>query len=224
MILRLRHIAICVVASLITTGRKKNLRLTNMKKQLNSHNFEQVYKWLGINLDKLGCIMLDVIPLKNMYSIEIDGAGVALYYAKNKTRFWIDGWVVGKVAHITLLYGLLEEGRNYEPHIQKVLEGWKMKNVEVDHIGYFDSPYKDEPYYCIVAHIKVTPELLEGHQRLEFLPHINTFAEYKPHMTIGYIRKDKGEAYRDTMIKQFNSLWAGKKMKIKESINLGGNK
>lgn len=196
--------------------------ITNMK-QLNSHQFEEVYKWLGINLDKLGCIMLDLEPLENMYSIEVEGAGVALYYAKNKERFWIDGWVVNKLAHITLLYGLLEEGKNFKMHIERVLENWKLEEVEIEDIGFFNSPYEDEPYYCLVAHIKVNDELLEGHQRLEFLPHVNTFTGYKPHMTICYLRKDSGEKYRDDMIEHFKKLWVGKKLKVK-SLNFGGNK
>lgn len=199
-------------------------KTNTMKKQLSSHQFSEVYKWLGINLNTLGCVMLDVEPLENMYSIEFDGAGVALYYAKNKERFWIDGWIADKVAHITLLYGLLEQGKNYEPHIAKVLEGWELKEVEISDIGYFDSPYPDEPYYCIIAHIKTTPELLEGHHRLEFLPHINTFDSYKPHMTICYINKEQGEAYRDRLIEHFKTLWVGKPIKVKETINLGGNK
>lgn len=195
-----------------------------MGNQLKSHDFMQVYKDLGINLNTLGCVMLDVVPLSNMYSIEAEGAAVSLYYAKNKERFWIDGWVADKVAHVTLLYGLLQEAKNYEPHIEKVLSGWSLPEVEVDHIGYFDSPYPDEPYYCIVAHIKVTPELLEGHQRLEFLPHINTFAGYKPHMTICYINKEQGVDYRDRMIESFNKMWAGAKLKTFDKVNLGGNK
>lgn len=192
--------------------------------QLNSHNFKEIYCRLGINLNQLGCVMLDIEPLSNMYSIEFDGAAVALYYAKNRERFWIDGWVVNKAAHITLLYGLLQEAKNYKQHIERVLEGWELNEVEIDNIGYFDSPYQDEPYYCIVAHIKVTPELMEGHQRLELLPHINTFTGYKPHMTICYIDKTQGEQYRDSLIKHFNECWAGKKLKVKFPINLGGNK
>lgn len=193
-------------------------------KELSSHQFSEVYKWLGINLNTLGCVMLDVIPLDNMYSIEFDGAGVALYYAKDKERDWINGWVADKVAHVTLLYGLLEKGKNYEAHIGKVLEGWKLDSVEIADIGFFDSPYLDEPYYCIIAHIKVTPELMEGHQRLEFLPHINTFSTYKPHMTICYINKEQGEDYRNRLIELFSKMWVGEKLQIKKTINLGGNK
>lgn len=191
-------------------------------KQLNSHQFENVYKELNINLDTLGCIMLDLKPLSNMYSIEYEGAGMMLYKSKNKDRFWIDGWVANKTPHITLLYGLLESGKNLEKQINQVLDGWKLEEVEIDHIGYFESPYPDEEYYCLVAHIKVTDDLLEGHQRLEFLPHINTFTGYKPHMTIAYIRKD--ENTRDNLLEEFNSLWSGKKLKVKQNINLGGNK
>lgn len=194
-------------------------------KQLNSHQFKDVYAKLGINLNTLGCVMLDIEPLDNMWSIEWDGAGTALYYAKNKERKWIDGWVVGKVAHITLLYGLLENAHNLEKEISRVLEGWEMETVEIDHISYFDSPYEDEPYYCIVAHIKLTDKLMEGHQRLEMLPHINTFTGYKPHMTICYLAKKEdpkvSEQYRDAMIEYFNRLWAGKKLNVKKTINLG---
>ena len=202
-------------------------------KQLKSHDFEEVYKWLGINLNKLGCVMLDLEPIKlPTYIIqdEVTGEqlnydkyiGERLYYAKNKERFWIDGYVADKVPHMTLLYGLLDEARNYESHIEKVLTGWKLDGVEIEDFGYFDSPYGDEPYYCIVGHIKVTPELLEGHQRLEFLPHINTFVGYKPHITIAYIQKD--EVVRDNLIADLRREFLGKKLKVSEKINLGGNK
>lgn len=192
-------------------------------KQIKSHDFEEVYKWLGLNLNTLGCVMLDLEPLPSMYSVVWEGSGVALYYSKNKERFWIDGWVCDKIPHITLLYGLLETAKNYESHIEKVLADWKLDEVEIDQIGYFNSPYPDEPYYCIVAHIKVSDELLEGHQRLEFLPHVNTFAGYKPHMTIAYIDKNQGEEYRDRLIVEFNQCWKGKKVSVKSQINLGGN-
>lgn len=187
-------------------------------KQLNSHQFQDVYKQMDINLDKLGCVMLDLDPLDNMWSLEQDGF-ISLYKSTNPNRKWIDGWVVSETAHITLLYGLLDNAHNWENPINQVLTGWNMDEVEIDHISYFDSPYEDENYYCIVAHIKVTDELMEGHQRLEFLPHVNTFTGYKPHMTICYI--EKNEKTRDTLLEQFNNLWAGKKLKVKSGINLG---
>lgn len=194
-----------------------------MEKQLSSHNFKEVYKWLGIDLNKLGCLMLDTEPIKtNYYQMMQDGVTAYFpeYKAKNKDRFWIDGFVGGS-PHLTLLYGFLTEAKDYKPHIEKVLEGWEMSTIKIADIGYFESPYEDEPYYCIVAHAEVTDALLEGHRRLEFLPHINTFTGYKPHITIAYIIKD--EAIRDDFITHLKKEYVGKELKI-IGLNYGGNK
>lgn len=160
-----------------------------------------MYAELGINIDKLGCIMLD-----------IDGANIpkpvdesVLYVTSNPDRFWIKGFVAGKVPHVTLLYGLMESGQKNKQYVDKVLEGWSIDSVEIDHVGFFESPYTDDPYYCIIAHLKITDNLLEGHKRLEFLPHINTFPDYKAHITIAYVKKD--EAVRDQVIDYYNKLF-----------------
>ena len=180
--------------------------------QLNSHLFEPVYKALKINLDTLGCIMLDVFPVKGI-EIKEDW----LYYTKDKKKFWIDGFTFNKIAHLTLLYGLLKSGQTWKKYVKAVLKGWEMDTIEIENIGYFNSPYKDEPYYCIVAHVKVTDLLMEGHQRLEFLPHINTFSGYKPHITLAYVKKD--EKIRDSVIAMFNNM-VGYKLPIK-GLNYG---
>ena len=185
-------------------------------KQLSAQQFKEVYKWLGINLNTLGCIMLD---LESIFEPPQDSDG--LYYSPDKEKYWIDGFVAQKNPHITLLYGLLQTGKNYELHIKKLLTDCILTEVEIESIGYFDSPYPDEPYYCIVAHIKVTPELLDAHQRLEFLPHINTFTGgYKPHLTLAYVKKDDN---RDNWIDTYK-YFIGKKLKVKPELNFGGDK
>lgn len=188
---------------------------------------------LGIDLNKLGCLMLDTEPISLPKHIIQDwqtGAGVNfdtffkelyMYEANNKDRFWIDGFVAEKTPHLTLLYGLTTEAKNFKPHIEKVLADWEMDTVTIDDIGYFESPYEDEPYYCVVAHIKVTDKLLEGHQRMEFLPHINTFAGYKPHVTIAYLKKY--ETARDVFIEDLKTALIGKELKV-TGLNYGGNK
>lgn len=187
--------------------------------QLNSHQFMSVYKDLDIDIDKLGCVMADIEPLDSMRSISDKGESDVLYYAQNSERKWIKGWIAGKTAHITLLYGLLQNAHTWADQVHAVLDGWELDEVEIDKVDYFESPYEDEPYYCIIAHIKVDEKLLEGHQRLEFLPHINTFTDFKPHMTICYIKKD--EQVRDSLITLFNKLWAGAKLKVNKEVNLG---
>lgn len=187
----------------------------------NSHNYQEIYDEMGINIDRLGCVMVDLEPIETPMIMDFK-MGIyeyLLYYTTNPDRKWIKGFVMGDTPHITLMYGLLDNVHNWEKYVSKVLEGWEMDSVEIDHIGFFDNPYVDEEYYCIVAHIKVTPELEEGHDRLEFLPHINTFEGYKPHMTIAYIKKD--DAKRDQLIADLSRELVGKKLAIKKEINLG---
>lgn len=189
-------------------------------KQLKSHDFPKVYEALGVDLSTLGCVMLDVEAIKMGPLSKQEEKD--LYYSEDKSRFWIDGLVCEKTAHCTLLYGLLEPAKNYAWHIDQVLEGWEMKTLEIESIDSFDSPYEDEDYYCIIAKIKVTPELLEGHQRLEFLPHIDTFAGYKPHISLAYVKKDDG--VRDRWIKIFQDTIGQGTLKIQWPLNFGGNK
>lgn len=183
-------------------------------KQLNSHMFENIYKELNIDINNLGCVMLDVFPQENISVNE-----EYLYYARNKDHFWIDGLVINKVGHITILYGLLESAIKWKKYVRQVLKGWSVASIEVEDIGFFESPIREESYYCIVAFAKVTDELVEGKQRLELLPHINIFTEYKPHVTLAYVKKD--EKARDFVIDYLRSLLKGRTMKLKEELNLG---
>lgn len=190
-------------------------------KEINTQDFPEVYKELGIDISKLGCVMLDVEPPKRDMS---EWKNLDFYTSTNPKHWWIKGWALDDKPHITLLYGLMKPAKEYKNQIHVVIKGWKYPEAEIEDVGFFDSPYDDEPYWCLIAHIKVTPELLEGHQRLELLPHINTFAGYKPHMTIAYIKKSSGIKYRDMVIDKMNEIFSGKKMKVKESLNLGGDK
>jgi hypothetical protein len=180
----------------------------------NSHDFLPLYKDMDINIDRLGCVMLDLeadIP-------EFPNKG-DLYYTKDEKKFWIKGFVAGKNPHVTLLYGLLKPAKEWKEYIDLVLKDWKLDTVRIKDIGFFESNIKDEPYYCIVAHIDVTPKLLEGHYRLELLPHINTFPAYKAHFTLAYVKKDN--AIREATIAFYNSKLRGKEFKIAK-VNYGG--
>jgi len=183
-------------------------------KEIKAFDFPEVYKWLGINLNTLGCVMA---PLELIDEPEF--VKPYLYKSPHPERFWIDGWVASKKAHMTLLYGLTNKAQNLYPHIEKVLEGWHLDSVDLNHIDYFPCPYPDENYWCIIAHIEISDALLEGRQRLCLLPHINTFPTYKPHMTLGYIQCN--EEKRDEIIKQTSNLLFHLKKKKTGTLDVG---
>lgn len=169
---------------------------------VNAYDYQEMYKELGIDFSQLGCIMLDVDanslpPFTNRDS---------LYDVQN------DSLAIGN-PHVTLLFGLLKSGWEYKKYVDLVLKGWNCSQVKIASIGFFDTPKPDEePYYCIVAHIEITPELQAGHDRLQMLPHVDTFPGYKAHMTIAYIKRD--DKIRDDVIDYYSSQIVGKTLKV----------
>ena len=154
--------------------------------ELSAQDFQKVYEDLGIDIPKLGCIMLDV-PALPVVELLGDDAESMLYTSENKERFWIKGAVGAKTAHVTLQYGLMESGVKWKKHVNTVLDGWELPMVTIDKISFFPSPFADENYSCIVGLVSVTDELMEGHHRLQMLPHIDTNPGYKPHVTLAYV-------------------------------------
>ena len=149
--------------------------------QISSRDFPNLYDDMDIDTSDLGCIMLDVAPVS------------VLKYVPNAAEDLVDETemdysnVPGEdVSHITLLYGLLENGNAWSDKVDQLLNGWKPGNVQIEKVDFFELPDS----YAVIGHIKKTPELVDGHERLTLLPHISTFSEYLPHMTFAYITKD----------------------------------
>ncbi len=201
-------------------------------REIKAHDYKEIYEMLGYNLSKLGCLMLDTEQIKLPSHIIQDwetGAGVNfdtffkelfMYKANNKERFWIDGYVAEKTPHLTLFYGFLQEAGCYKKHIELLLLNSKIDLVKIEDVSFFESPYEDEPYYCVVAKVEKTPELLEAHNKMTLLPNIQTFPDYKPHITIAYIKKD--ETARDIFIEDLKRSLVGKELKV-IGLNYGGN-
>ena len=156
-----------------------------------AHRFPDVHAALGINLSDLGCIMAEVEHIEVTDYARDAGLDPTrdLYVSPNLAeRFWINGAVAETGAHATLLYGLMQPGPVWREHVDALLADVDLGRVTVKHVGIFDSPYPDEPYKCIVAHLEITPELAKAHARLSYLPHINTFPGYQAHVTLAYVK------------------------------------
>jgi hypothetical protein len=172
--------------------------------KISSYSFPQVYEDLGIKTGNLGCIMLDTQTIE--ISDIIDDAS-HLYYSPNKDSNYIDGIVSEKIPHVTLLYGLMRSGPEMQKHVEAVLDDWTIPELMIDRVDFFESTDPEEPYYCLVAKLVPSQELVEGNSRLRLLPHIDTFPDYDPHITLAYIKKD--ETLRDSYIDMLNTKLKG---------------
>lgn len=191
-----------------------------------THELKDMYADLGVNTSDLGCIMLDVALFDVVSSVP--GGEGDLYYSTDPDSKYVQGEVSSTKAHITLLYGLLEKGPKWRDHVDRVLEGWTPPEyLEIESIGAFPSTNPSEDYTCIVAHIKVTPELSDANGRLRMLPHIDGFAEYKPHVTLAYVSNgpsgvDWARNTREKWIMSLASRLAGKNLPTL-GLNYGGD-
>lgn len=185
---------------------------------LSSYSFPQVYEDLGIGVQQLGCIMLNTEPLTVSDVISEDH----LYYAADPAAYkFVDGVVSEKVPHVTLLFGLMRSGPEMKKHVDAVLNDWELPGLAIEKVDFFESKIPTEPYYCLIARIVQSAEILEGNARLRLLPHVDTFPEYHPHITLAYIKKD--ETIRDSYLDMLNTKFAGKIIEPRD-LNYGGDK
>lgn len=186
---------------------------------LNSRQFPGVYKDLRVDLSKLGCIMLDLDPI-SVTSLVPDGED-DLFFSNDPQYPYAVGAVAEQVAHLTLLYGLMESGPHWRSQVDAVLEGWTPGPVVIDSVGFFPPSDQKEDYWVIVGHVQPTDNLIEGHQRLQLLPHIDTFPAYRPHVTLAYIKG--GEARKDKWIAALGDTFPAMTHPV-TGINYGGTK
>jgi 2'-5' RNA ligase len=175
---------------------------------LTREQISNIYQQLAINTDTLGCIMLDVEPLKVSDVIAPD----ELYYSTGPIGGkYTQGIVSETVPHVTVLFGLMQSGRIWKQQVDEALEGWSLPSLEIASVTFFDNSTPEEQYYCVVAELELTPELLEGNSRLRILPHCDTFPVFRAHITLAYIKHD--EAILNEILTVLNSRFAGKQVK-----------
>ena len=144
------------------------------------------YDEMGVDMNNLGCVMLDV---------EDPGFGnnihPRLWFTPTEEERQILGDKTSKFAretqsHVTLLYGLTENANTWRKYVDIALDGWEVPSyLEIKEFGVFAPAHGI--YEVLVAHILEYGALTDAHSRLRRLPHIDGFPTYKPHMTLGYM-------------------------------------
>lgn len=166
------------------------------------HEFSDLMKELTIDVNQLGAVMLPTEP----FDIFGDGRDELLdasdlYASNDPAKFWIQGDVSEK-AHITLLYGLLMHPyvEPMKTAVDTVLADWERPEYLIpERVTIFPSRDKEEPDYAAIV-VEIEDEhLMEAHRRLSYLPHVNTFPEYRAHMTLCYVKLDKAQWWMDIL-------------------------
>ena len=175
------------------------------------HDFKSVTDRLDIYPNELGAVLLDFESLGEKIFAE-----EWMYYSPNQEEWWIKGWV-GDRAHVTLRYGLLDQGVDLKNEIEDLLRDLPLPSVKAINTKIFGDP--EGPYAAIVLEVFQTPELMEFHRRLSYLPHVDTFTPWVPHVTVAYVKRE----YADLAVALSNHVFIGQTL-IPTRINLGEDK
>jgi len=147
-----------------------------------------LYARLGIDFDQLGCVMLDCEPPTFLHDLV-----PPTFWYRDPARPGEYGPEMQ--AHVTLLFGLIQNANTIRAEVDEVLEGWRAPEFfeasKRAPLEMFGGP--DAPYDCIVLRPSYDLGYSDAHRRLSRLPHINTFPDYQAHVTVGYVIKGAGK-------------------------------
>ena len=108
--------------------------------------------------------------------------------------------------HVTVKYGL---HTTQTTPVAGLLSHWGKIKATLRHVDIFDS----SPEYDVLIVNVESPDLVRMNRTIsDSLPHTDTQPGYKPHLTLAYLKKGKGEKWRNSMefsgqTFEFDTVW-----------------
>ena len=170
-----------------------------------------------INGYDYGCVMIDV-PVKNWNEI--------ISWIDKEDLYEVEGenYDIQERPHLTLLYGLHKEVT--PDMVKSIFDNFEGDiEVEVNGIDIFEN----EKFDVVKFNIKLTESLKWLNSKLSELPNSNEYPDYKPHITIGYVKKGMGKKYVKSdykyVVKNINEVtyYMSNGEEFKFSLNLNEN-
>lgn len=170
----------------------------------------------GKDNHEYGCVMLyptDKITLLN--DIQDTIPEDELYLGTDEDT----GYGLETKPHVTILYGIHTDVKDNE--VKTLIDDFNSINITIDEISMFENDKYD------VIKFGISNESLSKYnKKLLTLPHTNDFPDYKPHITIGYLKPGFGKKYvrvltdKEIINVEFNKVIYSKPDKTKITYNL----
>jgi 2'-5' RNA ligase len=130
-----------------------------------------------------GCLMLDF--KWNQWQSLLERIDEEDLFEPETGRYGLE-----KEPHITILYGLHEEvdGKTIQETLKDIL--YQSIEIQIDGIGIFEN----EEYDVVKLNVE-SPAIRYLNKLTTQLPHTTDYPDYKPHMTIAYVKKGLGKKY-----------------------------
>jgi len=144
--------------------------------------------------DYYGCVMMDtkIDDWEEQHLAGIDEDDVHI-------KPLDDSYGLEKDPHITVLFGIHEDQVDSETIKEVIKHNMKPVTVDIDEVDFFPG----EEYDVVKYNVPVTDELLKYRELFSKFPNTQTFPEYKPHMTIAYVKPGMGKKYKRKLREPF---------------------
>jgi hypothetical protein len=166
------------------------------------NNFISLNEWIlnesKQKEDTFGCVMMEG-KIDNWEDNHLEGISPKDIYEVEGD----DSYGLEEIPHITILYGIHEDEIDPDSIVSVIESKMKPINIEIDEIDFFENDENDE-YDVVKYNVLITKELLRYREIFEksFL-NTQTFPEYKPHITIAYVKKGTGKKYKKKLDNSF---------------------
>jgi 2'-5' RNA ligase len=109
-----------------------------------------------------------------------------------------DDYGYEKSPHVTIIYGIHPNEVDKE-ELYKEIKKLKPIKATIEKISFFEC----DDYDVVKFDVPVTPELKEYRKTFMKFPNTQDYDDYKPHMTISYVKKGKAKKYAQKLEKSF---------------------
>lgn len=145
--------------------------------------------------DHYGCLMLQA-KVKDWDDFHTAGIDEDDVYIKPHDK----SYGLEQEPHVTVLFGLHEDEVDEET-IQSVMkQNLKPFTSRVDEVDVFEN----DEYDVVKYNIPVSEELQKYRDLFMKFPNTQTFPDYKPHMTIAYVKPGTGKKYKRKLREPFD--------------------
>lgn len=145
--------------------------------------------------DHYGCLMMDT-DIDNWEEYHTAGIDKDDVYIKPHDK----SYGLETQPHITIVYGFHEDEIDEETISSVVKQNMKPITVSIDEVDIFEN----DEYDVVKYNVPVTDELQQYRDLFLKFPNTQTFPEYKPHMTIAYVKPGMGKKYKRKLREPFN--------------------
>lgn len=101
--------------------------------------------------------------------------------------------------HTTIIYGLHDDEIDRQELYEKIEDVIRPVNVAIKEISFFEC----DDYDVVKFDVPKTETLKRYRKIFMKLPNTQTYSSYEPHMTIAYVKKEKGKKYEQILKEPF---------------------